>query len=50
MIKRCNGDEFKVLSRYSLPADEAPCYGSVALSHGQVLVRTAKALYSFGVK
>ena len=44
------GDEFKVLSRYQLPADEAPCFGSVALSHGHVFVRSAKALYSFGPK
>lgn len=44
------GDEFKVLSRYQLPAEEAPCFGSVALAHGQVLVRTAKSLYCFGVK
>ena len=44
------GDEFKVLSRYQLPADEAPCFGSVALAHGHVFVRSAKALYCFGAK
>jgi len=44
------GDEFKILSRYQLPPDEAPCFGSVALSHGQVFVRSAKALYCFGAK
>lgn len=43
-------DEFKILSRYQLPGDEAPCFGSVALSHGQAFVRTAKALYCFGNK
>jgi len=44
------GDEFKVLSRYQLPSDEIPCFGSIALAHGQVFVRSAKALYCFGAK
>ena len=44
------GDEFKILSRYQLPADEVPCFGSLAMVDGQVLVRSAKALYSFGSK
>ncbi len=44
------GDEFKVLNRYQLPAEEVPCFGSVALSHGQVFIRSAKALYCFGAK
>ena len=44
------GDEFKVLSRYQLPADEVPCFGSVALAQGHVFVRSTKALYCFGAK
>jgi hypothetical protein len=41
------GTAFEVLSSHSFTG-EAPCKGSVALSHGSIFVRTAKALHCFG--
>ena len=41
------GDAFEVLSSHAFPG-EAPCKGSVALAHGRLFVRTAKALHCFG--
>ena len=41
------GKTFEVLSSHAFTG-EAPCKGSVALSHGNLFVRTAKALHCFG--
>jgi len=41
------GKAFEVLSSHAFTG-EAPCKGSVALSHGNLFVRTAKALHCFG--
>ena len=41
------GKEFAVLSSHAFNG-EAPCKGSVALGHGRLFVRTAKAIHCFG--
>jgi hypothetical protein len=38
------GKSFDVLSSHAFTG-EAPCKGSVALSHGSLLVRTAKGIH-----
>jgi outer membrane protein assembly factor BamB len=43
------GDAFEVLGSHRF-ADEAPCKGSIALAHGQLFVRTAKAIHCLGGK
>ena len=40
------GDEYKVLAVNTL--GEAPCRSSVAISDGQLFIRTAKSLYCIG--
>ena len=47
MIRITLGKTFEVLSSHAFTG-EAPCKGSVALSHGNLFVRTAKALHCFG--
>ena len=42
------GDEFKILA--TIPLDEGPCKSSVAVSGGQLFIRTAKNLYCVGKK
>ena len=42
------GDEFKILS--SVNMGEAPCRASIAISDGQLFIRTAKNLYCVGAK
>ncbi len=41
------GNTFEVLSTYAF-VGEGPSKGSIALSHGNLFVRTAKALHCFG--
>ncbi|HTH47626.1 MAG TPA: PQQ-binding-like beta-propeller repeat protein [Candidatus Limnocylindria bacterium] len=41
------GDEFKLLGTCAFEG-EGPCKSSVAVAHGQILIRTAKNLYAFG--
>jgi len=40
------GDEFKVLS--TIPMSEAPVRSSIAVSHGELFIRTARNLYCIG--
>ena len=42
------GDEFKVLAENTM--GEAPCRASIAVSDGQLFIRTAKNLYCIGTK
>ena len=42
------GDEFKVLATAAM--GEAPCRASIAVSDGQLFIRTAKHLYCIGAK
>lgn len=42
------GNEFKILSTSTL--GDGPSMSSIAISHGQVFIRTAKNLYCFGEK
>jgi outer membrane protein assembly factor BamB len=43
------GDDFNILGKVSL-GEEGPCRSSVAVSHGQLFIRTAKTLYCVGLK
>ena len=42
------GKEFKILS--TIPMGEEPCRSSIAVSQGQLFIRTAQNLYCIGKK